>query len=124
MTDELLHVFARVVLRLCSPKRAFAIVRTVGGFLPPHIGRTNVLRAGARIRHRGTCLSRALTVAARAPGAELVIGVAPLAADSVFAHAWLELEGEPVDPTDVAGSEIARLSGSTPRGDEAGGMFE
>ncbi len=109
MTDEILHAFARVALRLCTPQSAYAIVRRVGRFLPTHGDRSDLVRAGKRLRRRGTCLSRALTIAARAPEAELVIGVAPRAGESLFAHAWLELGGQPIDPADVAGYEIARL---------------
>jgi hypothetical protein len=109
MIDEALHAFARVLLRCCSPRRAYEILRRVGALLPPHADRDGVLRASALIRRRGTCLSRALAVAARAPAAELVIAVTPRPNDRLLAHAWLELAGEPVAPSEVAGSEIARL---------------
>ena len=111
MTDEALHALARILLRLCSPRRTLSIVGQVGALLPPHNDRQDVMRAGARIAAvgRGTCLSRALAVAARAPQAEIVIGVAPRRGEPLRAHAWLELSGEPLDPADVAGREIARL---------------
>jgi hypothetical protein len=64
------------------------------------------------MKHRGTCLSRAIAIAARAPDAELVIGVARPDGERFFAHAWLELEGESLDRSDVVVSEIARLGGS------------
>lgn len=57
----------------------------------------------------GTCLSRSLAIAARMPDAEVVIGVAPGGASPLFAHAWVEMNGTPLDPTEVAGSVIARL---------------
>lgn len=113
--DEILHGFVRVVLRYCSPRRAYAIVTELGALLPQHRDRTHVLRAGARIRRTGTCLSRALTLAARAPSAELVIAVAPRAGQKLFAHAWLEFAGVPIDPSEVAGSEIARIRRDLPR---------
>ncbi len=119
MTDELLHALTRLLLRCCSPRRAYAIVTHVGKLLPPLVDRSDLVIAGARVRRRGTCLSRALTLAARAPHAELVIGVAPRAGQALFAHAWLELGGEPIDRAEVAGVEIARLRRA---GDAAAGV--
>jgi hypothetical protein len=109
MTDEVLHALARFLLRVCSPKHAHAILVRVGALFPRHVDRSDVLSAGTRVRGRGTCLSRALAVAARSPDAELVIGVAPRVGERLFAHAWVEVAGEPIDPTDVAGGEIVRL---------------
>jgi transglutaminase superfamily protein len=109
MTDRVLHALAFILLRVSSPQRAYAILTRVGAVLPPHADRSALLRANMRLRPRGTCLSRALAVAARAPNAELVIGVAPPAGRGLLAHAWLELSGEPIDPSDVAGDEIVRL---------------
>jgi Transglutaminase-like superfamily len=112
MTDEALHAFARILLRFCSPRRAYTILARVGSLLPSYDERSDVLRAGARIQRRGTCLSRALTVAARSPEAEVVIGVAPRPGERLLAHAWLELAGVPLHESDVAGSEIVRLGGT------------
>jgi hypothetical protein len=41
----------------------------------------------------------------------VVIGVAPRKDAPLFAHAWVEMDGAPVDPADVAGTAIARLHG-------------
>jgi Transglutaminase-like superfamily len=109
MVDEALHFVARVLLRVCSPRRTHAILSRVGAVLPRYRDKAAVLRAGARVGRRGTCLSRALAVAARTPSADLVIGVAKPEGQSFFAHAWLELGGESIGPTDVVVSEIARL---------------
>lgn len=110
ITDEALHLLARVLLRVCSPKHAYSIVVKVGGLLPPLPGGPEALRRAAiRLGPRGTCLSRALTMAARVPEADLVIGVLPRVGQRLFAHAWVELAGKPIDPSDVAGGEIARL---------------
>lgn len=114
MTDEVLHAFTRVLLRFCSPQRAFTVVTRVGGLLPPHGDGADVRRARVRVSLRGTCLSRALAVAARAPDAEVVIGVTPQPGCRLFAHAWLELAGQPIDTSDVAGREIARIKRSGP----------
>jgi hypothetical protein len=109
MTDEGLHLLARVLLRLCSPQRAHEILTRVGGLLHPHADRSELLRAGRRMRSHGTCLSRALAVAARAPQAEIVIGVLPRRGQRLLAHAWLEVCGMPLNPSDVVGTEIARI---------------
>jgi hypothetical protein len=108
--DEALHTLARILLRVCSPQRTHGILTRVGGALTPHRDRAAVKRARARMQWRGTCLSRALALAARTPGADLVIGVAPnCGVAGLFAHAWVEIEHEPLDPSDRAGTEIARL---------------
>jgi hypothetical protein len=66
-------------------------------------------------------LSRALTVAARLPDAEVVIAVRPgeshegTKVEGVGAHAWVELERVPLDATDALGQEIARLAPSRRR---------
>jgi hypothetical protein len=121
MIDDALHALARILLRLCSVPRAHAILGHVGALLPQRRTRAEVWRAAMRVRS-GTCLSRALAVVARAPDAEMVIGVAPRAGDPLFAHAWLEQAGEPIDPADVAGHEIARLRrGGAQRGIPAAG---
>ena len=113
MTDELLHGLARVLLRFLSPVRAYSCLSRVASFLPPHARTADARRAGARIRGRGTCLTRALTVAARSPDAELVIGVVPRPGQLLFAHAWVEVAGEPLDASEVLGTEIARLRGGS-----------
>lgn len=76
-------------------------------------------RAARSLGRHGSCLSRALAVAARAPTADVVIGVQPRQAAPLFAHAWIEMNGAPIDPAEVAGVAIARLRGprSTTPGD-------
>jgi hypothetical protein len=115
MIDEALHVLSRIVVRFCSPERAHFIVTRLGALLPPHCDHASLMRASVCVRRRGTCFTRALALAARAPQADLVIGVAPRRDQPLFAHAWLELSGQPIDPLDVAGVEIARIGGGRPR---------
>jgi hypothetical protein len=112
MTDEVLHVLARAMLRACSPQRAHAFLMRIGALLPQHRTMAEVRRAAASLKRRGTCLSQSLTLAARAPGSQIVIGVAPRIDSRLAAHAWLEMAGEPIDPSDVAGKEIARFGGA------------
>ncbi len=109
MTDEGLHALARLLLRACSPARAYAILVRVGVLLPSRRSAGEVLSGLRRLRRCGTCLTRSLAIAARAPDVELVIGVAPRPGQQLFAHAWLELSGIPIDPEDARGSEIVRL---------------
>ena len=112
IVSSALHAMARLLLRFCSPQRTREILGTVGTLLPAHKTRAHVLRARARIQRRGTCLTQSLALAARAPEADLVIGVTSGAGLRMRAHAWLELSGEPIDPSDVAGRELARIPSS------------
>jgi hypothetical protein len=56
---------------------------------------------------RGTCLSRAMAVAARIPDATVVIGLDK--SDSGFAHAWVEVNGNPLMPSEARDHVMARL---------------
>ncbi len=104
--DHALHVVSYVSLQLLPPQRAHALVLRAGALLPQRRSGDAVRRAAARLRG-GTCLSRSLTIAARAPGSEVVIGVGRPSA--LNAHAWVELDGKPLRATDPSGAEIARL---------------
>ncbi len=100
---------ARVALRRLPPPRAASLVRALGRMLPA-LGDAEARRDAARLRHigGGTCLTRAITVAARARGAEVVIGANPSASSGEIAHAWVERKGAVLtDPADYA--ELARL---------------
>ena len=106
LADHALHALAYAALRVMPPLRAHAVVMRAGRLLPQRRSREAVRRAADRLR-RGSCLSRALTVAARAPGSDVIIGVKEPGAFE--AHAWVELEGQPLRPDDPRGEEIARL---------------
>jgi hypothetical protein len=109
MVDEVLLLTARVLLRACSPQMAHRIMRGLGRSLPPLTSRAEVQRAVQGLRGPGSCLSRALAIAARSEASEVVIGVEWI--DEKFhAHAWLEIDGAPLDPADPRGREIARLA--------------
>ena len=56
-----------------------------------------------------------MAIAARAPAVDVVIGVQPSAGTGLLAHAWLELDGTPLNPGEPLGSEIARLPGRASR---------
>jgi hypothetical protein len=106
--DHSLHLVAWLALRALPPKDAFSVVLRVGSLLPQRRSASAVRRAAKKLRS-GTCLSRALTISARAPRSEVVIGVTPPPPARFGAHAWVEIDGAPLEPTDRAGAEIARL---------------
>jgi hypothetical protein len=112
ITDELLNLAARILLRTCTPLTAHAVLVRVGRRLPQRHTSEDVSHAASGLRARGTCLSRALAIAARAPRADVVIGVQPEGGEGLLAHAWVEVDGVPLDPADPMGREIARLRGS------------
>ncbi len=109
LADQAIHVLARTLLRVCAPIRAHAILLRVGARLPALRTPEQARRVVASLVPRGTCLSRSLTVAARTPGAEVVIGVAPRERRALHAHAWIEMDGVPLDAAEVSGAVIARL---------------
>ncbi len=111
-----LLLVARGLLRVVSPLRAHATLVRVGSLLPPLNSREDVRLASRRLGRRGTCLSRSLAIAARAPAASVVIGVALPGNAPFLAHAWVEMDGGPVDPAQVMGEPIARLAGPRARG--------
>ena len=111
-----LHVVARVALRVATPLRAKRIVDLAAlatrRFMP--LGNADSARVVASaLDGHGTCLSRALTVAALLPGAEVVIGVDPRVRRPLYAHAWVEHGGRALRGADVSGAEIARLANAT-----------
>ena len=105
-----LHVVARIALRCQSPRGAKRTVdvcaRLIHAVRPRQA--TDLDRAEA-LEGRGTCLSRALTIAACLEDADVVVGVDPRAAVPLYAHAWVEQHGVPLREGDVRGHEIARM---------------
>jgi hypothetical protein len=105
---HLLHLAARLATRLWAPERAKWVTDAVG-FCMPRL--RSSIEAGAYLAElsgRGTCLTRALAVAARWPGAEVVIGGRTGEKGAGFsAHAWVENEG--VELGRDTNIEIARL---------------
>ncbi len=111
-----LHAVTRVALRLERPLLAKRVVDGIGGRLRPIVDVAEARRAARVLEAHGTCLSRALTLAARVPAAEVVFGVeppvagAPAQASLLKAHAWVELAREPLLEKSSAHQEIARLA--------------
>jgi hypothetical protein len=111
LLDHSIHLAAWALLKTSSPARAHALILRIGGLFPRIAQREDVLRSLRTMGPYGSCLSRALAVAARTPNADVVIGVDHRKDRPLFAHAWVEMNGVAVDMTDVAGEVIARLRG-------------
>lgn len=105
--SHLLHGFAFVSVKLLAPIRAQRAVNVVAAALP-RMTRDESARVLVRLRG-GSCLTRSMTVAARLPGAAVVIGV-PRPGRDFEAHAWVEQDGVPLLATDPRGAEIARFA--------------
>lgn len=102
-----LHAVARVSLRVRSPLAAKRIVDAVGKALP-RLGLGEAMELGTELECSGTCLSRALAIAALLPDAEVVIGTDG-AVHAFSAHAWVERDGVIVTGAGLLTREIARL---------------
>jgi hypothetical protein len=111
MPDLAMLIIARGLLRTCRPLRAHALMVRLGAWLPPIETPSEARRVARTLARFGTCLSRSLAIASRAPTADVVIAVSPRAHAPLSAHAWVEMDGAPIDPSDVAGTVIARLAG-------------
>jgi hypothetical protein len=109
--DLALLLLARGLLRVCKPLLAHAILVRIGGLLPPLRTPEEARLAARRMAKRGSCLSRSLAIASRASAAEVVIAIAPKENTAVFAHAWVEMDGAPLEDSEAFGTVIARLRG-------------
>ena len=110
--NHLLHAAAWGLLRVLPPRSAFRWTSRVARLFPNVRDERTALEIAEAIDSRGTCLSRALTVAARLPDGEVVIGVdsSSLSPRVPFtAHAWVELNGAPLRKDDVREGEIVRF---------------
>jgi len=113
--DVALHAMAWTLLRVWAPMRTHAILLRGGAWLP-EIPTPNEARAVAHaLGAHGTCLSGSLAIAARAPAADVVIGVAPRTHAPLLAHAWIEMDGVAIDPAEVRAGEVGRLRGRRSR---------
>lgn len=109
-----LHGVARVALRLERPLVAKRIVDRLGARMRPLEDLGEARRAAGWLDTSGTCLSRAITLAARLPNADVVLAITEPGwrerSEGLGAHAWVEVAEQPVRTRDVRGREIARLS--------------
>ena len=104
---QVLHGIAWIAMHVQKPLAAKRTVDLVGRWMPRFRTVDEAREAANSLDRQGTCLSRALAVAARLEGGEVVIGVQ--AGGPVNAHAWVEVEGRPLRAADPRGGEIARL---------------
>ena len=108
-----LHLVARIALRTRPPLRAKALVDRAARISPTLRGVGDAQAAIRVLFPTGSCLSRALTVAAALPNAEVVLGMDPWKGASATAHAWLEIGNARVDTNPVSGGtfpdELARF---------------
>ena len=116
-----LHLLARIALRVRPPLGAKALVDQIGAKLPSLRGLHDARAGVQELFPAGSCLSRALTIAALLPGAEVVIGVDSRCAGRLTAHAWLEIDSVRVDTDPVRRGhfpdELARLPPGQARAD-------
>jgi hypothetical protein len=111
-----LHWLARLALRTRSPLRAKSVVDRVARILPPLRDVEDARAAVGALFPAGSCLSRALAIAAMLPGAEVVIGVAALRSASLSAHAWLRIDNVDIDTNPKSSTELpAELARLSPR---------
>lgn len=111
VADLALHAVAWTLLHVSAPARAHQILVRLGAWLPEIRTPDEARRVARTLASHGTCLSRSFAIAARAPSADVVIGVAPRPNAPLLAHAWIEMDGNPVDPSEVMGKAIGRLRG-------------
>ena len=108
LENYLLHALARVTLRVMTPLRAKRMVDAAGRALRA-LSPDEALRVASRLEGHGTCLSRSLTLAARLPCSEVVIGGSFAPGQRFAAHAWVERDGQAISATHGQHQEIARI---------------
>jgi hypothetical protein len=111
-----LHWLARAALRVRPPLQAKALVDRIAGAFPALDGVDDARAAVRELYPSGSCLSRAVTIAATLPGAEIVIGVDAWSAARLSAHAWLQIDNVNVDTTPGTDTQLpAELARLPPR---------
>jgi hypothetical protein len=104
-----LHVLARLALHSRPPLEADRIVRFAACRISPLRDLAAARIAFDTLRSHGSCLSRAISIAARLPEAQVVIGVDPRRSNGLTAHAWVELGGAILEGPEPGVEEIARF---------------
>ena len=105
---QVLHGFVRASVRFQSPSASRTAFRRCSAYLPAVSDPKRVRLLVRILASRGTCWTRALTLATVVPRSEVVIGVNPADA-TMFAHAWVESPNRRVRRASLNVSEIARL---------------
>jgi hypothetical protein len=108
LENLVLHAIAKLAVRTGSPLRAKRWVGAIGSLLPPlSIG--EAMAVAQELGTSGTCLTQALTIAARLPRSVVVIGSEGPTESSFSAHAWVECDGTVVSAMPPARAEITRF---------------
>jgi hypothetical protein len=114
LRDHGLNLAAWAALLVLPPLRASRVVARLASFGPPLESGAEARRALDALGPVGTCLSRAISVAVRLPGAEVVIGVSSGLNERsdrpISAHAWIAVGESSFHAQSEDWVEIARLS--------------
>lgn len=109
LVAHLLHLVAIAGVRIVSPERAGAAVRSCARWFVP-LDAPASRHVAALLAPFGTCLTRSLVAAARLPGSTVVLGVEP--GEPLAAHAWVEICGRPLRGADAWTGRLACWPGS------------
>lgn len=107
-----LHGAAWLAVRVLSPSTAKRAVDAVARLVPSFSSEEEAREGERALGSIGSCLTRALTIAALLPGSEVIIGVDPSRAAKLHAHAWVEVNGRPLG--DNQGDGVERLASLGP----------
>jgi hypothetical protein len=108
LENRVLHAIAKLAVRAAPPLRARRWVASVARLLPPlSIG--EAMAVAQELGTTGSCLTQALTIAARLPRSAVVIGSDGPTETSFSAHAWVECDGTIISAAPPARVELARF---------------
>lgn len=107
LTAHASHVVARIAVALLPPKAALRATASVVRGLP--VGAEAARHIAGLLEPSGTCLTRAVAIAARLEGAQVALGHLRDAGGQPFGHAWVELDGRPLRSWDAHGEVLARF---------------
>ena len=110
MINRSLHLVARVAIQLLPPVRAQRVVATLARAFPRIRGEECARALAYELETSGTCLSRAMTIAARVENAQIAIGVTYAPGGRLRAHAWVTLDGFAIRDADPDGEVLAIVS--------------
>ncbi len=96
---RVLHEAARIAVRALPPLRAKQVIDAIGRLMRP-LSADEARTAVRGLGGAGSCLTRALAISAVLPASEVVIGVDPRRSETLYAHAWVEVNGTPLDGTE------------------------
>lgn len=102
------HTLTRGMLRLFGPAKTLRALRALSSM---SCDARTARHLAATLEPSGTCLTRALAVAAVTPGSVVVLG-GWLDANRFNAHAWVEIDGIPLRAWDRSGKPLATVRAS------------